>query len=97
MFNFNWKPLESILVKHINLLLKEKNYFFPYFFFFYFSFIQSKLYVSVDNKKYALDLECKFTDKSVMLKRDLWRDENCYKMDISYQIKMIGKCRAFLV
>lgn len=52
---------------------------------------QSKLYVSVDNKKHALDLECKFTDKSVMLKRDLWRGDKCYKMDISYQIKMIGK------
>ncbi len=52
---------------------------------------QNKLYLSVDNKKYALDLEGKFTDSSVLLKRDLWRDDKCYTIDLSYQTKMTGK------
>lgn len=52
---------------------------------------QNKLYISLDNKKYVLDLEAVFTDKSFLLKRDLWYGDKCYKMDLSYNIKATGR------
>lgn len=44
----------------------------------------------MDNKKYVLDLEAKFTNKGFLLKRDLYYGDNLYKLDLSYQVTMIG-------
>lgn len=57
----------------------------------YFSIKQNQFYLNLNNKKYVLDMEAKFTEKGFLLKRDYWRGDKLYRLDIAYDKKISGK------
>lgn len=57
----------------------------------YFSIKQNQFYLNLNNKKYVLDLEAKFTEQGFLLKRDYWREGKLHRLDIVYDKKISGK------